>query len=334
MIAELFVKPRSREVSMARLGTDRHEVAYRRVRRLTLRRLRSRPAEFLFLRAQANVLIGVRLRNGRRVVIKVMARDRRPTRAQRRVQRAAADAGVPCPRPIVDRARIWRSAALIDEYLPSASVPGTGDGARAESAALLEDLSRRLGAAAGPLGARLPPHRRPPTDGVLWPPPHDHGADFAATAPGAEWIDEHARRALAIGPRSAGAVIVGHGDWTAHNLGYDAGGRIVAVYDFDDLARDHEPLFVGFAAITYLSSGLSEAPPGASPQEASAFVDAYELARGHPFSEPERRALGAAALYLVAYLARSEHALDPGSRFPDLSFRRLLARHGAAYLEV
>lgn len=334
-LAELFFDDRWREVASTLLGTDRHEIAYRRIRRLTVRRLGSRPAAFFFVQARARVVIGLRLRDGRSVLVKVLAPGVRPTRAQRRVQQAAVDAGLPCPRPLVDRARLWRSYAIVDEFLPGLPAPREMDAAaRTESAMLLARFISVVGPCAGRSGRRLPRHRLPPSDGRLWGRPHNLGVTFAEPNEDASWIDDHARRALAIGPRSAGEVVVGHGDWSAQNLGFDEAGRITAIYDFDDLVRDPEPLFVGIAAVSHPATPWPGRAPGASVEEARAFVGAYERARGRCFATAERRAVGAAALYLVAYLARSEHELDPAAVHPAHSFRSLLARHGDEYLSI
>jgi hypothetical protein len=332
VIAELFVEPKSSEVATALLGTDRHEVAYRRIRRLTLRRLGSRPAEFLFVHARVGVVVGVRLRNGRRVVVKVFRRDRRPSRAKRYVQRVAARSALPCPRPIA-RARVWRSPAVIDEYVPGGERTLDADEFRSVSATLLARFVSTVGVLAGTRGRRLERHRLPPMDGSLWPTPQDFEGDLLGTAAGAEWIDEQARRALAIGPRSAGDMVIGHGDWVEHNLGV-AGNRIVAVYDWDDVARDSEPVFVGFAAVLHGTSADGSVDPAGCVEKTRAYVAAYERGRGRRFDGAERRAVGASALYLVAYVARSEHALDPGPVHPPHSFRSLLARYGDAYLSI
>jgi hypothetical protein len=268
------------------------------------------------------------------VLLKVLQPGVRPTRAQRRVQQAAADAGLPCPRPLVGRARLWKSYAVVDEFLPGLPAPEIDATSRDDSAALLARFIRVVGPRAGKAGRRLPPHRLPPSDGALWGMPHNPGVDFAAASDGASWIDDHARRALAVGPRSAGDVVVGHGDWSAQNLGFGDAGQIVAIYDFDELVRDCEPLIVGIAAVSYSATPRPGTEPGASVGEARAFVDAYERARGRRFDGAERRAVGASALYLVAYLARSEHALDPGPVHPPHSFRSLLARYGDEYLAI
>src|SRR5205085_665002 len=74
----------------------------------------------------------------------------------------------------------------------------------------------------------------------LYPVPHSPRFDFAATAPGAEWIDalmRDARAGLAALP--PGVDVVAHGDWRVQNPSL-RGGMIDAVYDWDSLAAPPE----------------------------------------------------------------------------------------------
>src|SRR5689334_15102220 len=66
---------------------------------------------------------------------------------------------------------------------------------------------------------------------ALYPQPHSPIFDFAATAAGAEWIDDFARRALAHDTLHAPPVL-GHGDWRVEHLRFDSG-RIVVSFDWD-----------------------------------------------------------------------------------------------------
>ena len=49
-----------------------------------------------------------------------------------------------------------------------------------------------------------------------------------------------------------------------------------------------------------------------------------------PFSQEEREALAAAAIYAIAYVARCEHALDPRDADLKGSFRKTLPVHAKA----
>jgi len=82
---------------------------------------------------------------------------------------------------------------------------------------------------------------RQPYEGLL-PLPHSPLFDFDATAAGAEWIDELARRAKPL--LGLGRVVVAHTDWAARNVRLSARG-ILAVYDLDSLAVGPLPAALG-----------------------------------------------------------------------------------------
>ena len=67
----------------------------------------------------------------------------------------------------------------------------------------------------------------------LYPQPHSKLFDFEATAGGAEWIDDFARRARAADSFEAQPV-QGHGDWRVEHLRFSHG-QIVAAFDWDSL---------------------------------------------------------------------------------------------------
>ena len=68
-----------------------------------------------------------------------------------------------------------------------------------------------------------------------------------------------------------------------------------------------------------------------SPEELWSFIEEYEAARGHPLSDEERSATVAVALYVMAYVARCEHAIDPEEEDLAGSFREVLSMHAEAH---
>ena len=123
--------------------------------------------------------------------------------------------------------------------------------------------------------------------------------------------------------------MIAHTDWSARNvrLGSD---RVLAVYDWDSLALVPESTAVGQAAATWSST----AEPGEQAPSLTEIVDyvrGYEDARGHTFSAGEHRAIGAAVVWVLAYAARCEHAIDPHSEVHRRA-RPRLAADGAALL--
>ena len=155
----------------------------------------------------------------------------------------------------------------------------------------------------------------------LWPRPHDGRFDFAATTPGAEWLDEVARRARAARDRDAGDVVVGHTDWRVQDLRF-AGGELTAVYDWDSLAIQREPVLAG--GVAHLFAADWEAGDVRLPTlgEALGFIADYEAGRGAAFDAEQRAVARAALLYAMAYTARCEHSdalTGFGTRPADLS---------------
>jgi hypothetical protein len=146
--------------------------------------------------------------------------------------------------------------------------------------------------------------------GELWPTPHDGRFDFVATTPGAEWIDDFARQARHILERgSKGDRVVGHTDWRAQNMRF-VDEQITAIYDWDSVAIEHEPVLVGSVAHGF-TSNWAEPPTGRqfpTLEEAEAFIADYEHARSTAFTPDEQRSARAALAYSMAYTARCEHS--------------------------
>ena len=122
---------------------------------------------------------------------------------------------------------------------------------------------------------------------------------------------ERARERLA---EAAGEVVVGHSDWSVKNFAF-SGDRVAAVYDWDSLAIDFEPVFVGEAVHAFPATWYIETAVAPTPEEAAAFVREYESARGRPFTAAEMETVRAAADYAMAYSARCAHSDDPEGAF-------------------
>jgi aminoglycoside phosphotransferase (APT) family kinase protein len=246
-------------------------------------------------------LFGVRLRDGRRVALKVHVRVAEDyLDAMQRVQSHLAARGFPCPRPLARR-----GAATVEEWVDHGSYRDAHEpGVRRAMAATLA----RLHALAREQEARPRRAFLVEQESSLWPTPHNALFDFGATADGAEWIDEVAREARAA-RGAAGETVVGHTDWSVKHLRFDDGLRPTVVYDWDSLHTGLEPHLVGIAAATFTYTEHLPVEVWPEPAEARAFLDEYEQARGTPFARDERRAAEAAAVYSSAYGARCTHAV-------------------------
>lgn len=183
--------------------------------------------------------------------------------------------------------------------------------------------------------------RDPLPPGVLWPKPHSVIFDFEATAAGAEWIDDIARRADQMLETPAGDVVIGHTDWSAKRFRF-VGDGVTAIYDWDSLVSDHEPVLAGQAAhaftATWNTPWENRVPMAPTFDELLAFFREYEGTRGAPFSADERRTADAAAAYSIAYTSRCGHARNPlpgpDAALPPGSFREALRAYGERLLEL
>lgn len=247
--------------------------------------------------------LGLRLRDGSRIAVKVHVGREGPQylQAVQRVQKHLLTRGFPCPEPLGVRERVtleeWRDEGVYrDAHEPDV---------RRVIAGQLAELFRLTGELRPPPG--LEPYFAP-TDGPLWPIPHNVLFDFEATAKGAEWIDEIAAAAKPLRDARVGELVIGHGDWTVKHFRFD-GLCPTVIYDWDSINTDFETVFVGNSAATFTYTEHLPVSLWPTVEEAKAFFDDYERARAEPFTPEERAAARAAAVYSRAYSARCTHAV-------------------------
>jgi hypothetical protein len=257
-------------------------------------------------------LLGVVLADGSRAALKV---HRRLSDDQLEIvqdaQRRLHAARFPCPRPLGVRAR-----TTLEEWVDAGEYRDAHEPIiRTAMAELLAELHRLTQTIAPANGVAFVGAER----GALWPQPHSVLFDFEATAAGAEWIDEIAAAANAVCVTERGRTVASHSDWSVKHLRFE-GSRATVVYDWDSLCRDGEAVVVGHTAATFTYTERLPVDRTPTVGEAKAFVDDYERARGSAFTNAERRAVNAAAVYSRAYGARCAHAVG------DLDRRRVAAR--------
>lgn len=299
------------------------------------RRLGSSVAAVIFRSGRIDAVWGVRLADGREVVIKV---HRPPVdlivrSASVDVQRRLVAAGFPCPTPISGPDE-FRGMVLSTETLTADGEPADGrDPAtrRAIAAGLARHITL-LGAAEdlaelimvvgkGPAWNRY--------ENGPWPTPHDTIFDFTTIPEGFRWLDQVAAEASRqILEHRGNDVVLGHGDWYGGNL-LVRNGEVSATYDWD-LIADTEPVIAGMAAACYAAS--STAGGGLStPAEVAAFLSDYHQLR--PFSADERRAAAGAATWILCFNARCEVSMLDGEPAPGSAIS-LLREHHRHYLAL
>ncbi len=328
--AEIAECERPPAVEGAVLGTGEPAAIERLVRAVCRDTLRAEIAGCAFYEGGVGCVFGLELAGGRRVVMKVHGAGVPAARLRSviAVQTHLANAGFPCPAPLRGPVAIGGSLATFEELIERGPYCDGHEPAvrraMAEALWLLIDTARQFASDEGlgrDLLRTLPP-------GELWPTPHDARFDFARTAAGAEWIDSIASGARKRLDAAAGEIVVGHSDWSVKHFAF-RGELVAAVYDWDSLAVDLEPVFVGEAVHAFPATWYIETAVAPTPEEAAAFVAEYESARGLPFTEAEMETVRAAADYSMAYSARCAHSDDPeGAHITPGTTRDLLARHG------
>ena len=279
--------------------------------------LGAEPVAVLFRAGYLSEVTGLRLADGREVVVK--ARPPAPRlRGCLATQAALAGAGFPCPRPLAGPAPLGRLAATAEELVPGGDLLAPGPAAAGRFAALLAELVRLApGPEAVPTLAPSPPwaawdHDRP----GLWPLPDDHDGDLD-DHPGPAWLD---RVAAAVRARLAALrlppPVVGHADWESQNIRW-RGGRPLAVHDWDSAVAQPEAVVAGLAAAVWPAAGA----PGeaATVEQTERFLAAYERARGRPWTPAERQACWAAGLWVRAFNAKKQRLAGGGPHLDRLA---------------
>jgi hypothetical protein len=280
------------------------------------RRLGADPEAVLFRAGYLSTVTGLRLTDGREVVVK--ARPPAPRlRGCLAVQAALAAAGFPCPRPLAGPAPLWRLAATAEQLVPGGDLLAPGPDAAGRLARLLAELVRLApDPAAVPTLRPSPPwaawdHDRP----GLWPPPDDREGNLD-DHPGPAWLD---RVAAAVRAHLAALHlrrVVGHADWESQNIRW-RGDRPLAVHDWDSAVAQPEAVVAGLAAAVWPAAG----GPGeaATVSQTGQFLTAYEEARGRPWTAAERQACWAAGLWVRAFNAKKERLAGGGPQLDRLA---------------
>jgi len=287
--------------------------------------------EALFYASSAGCVAGVVLDDGQRVVMKAyQAQWGRPfLSAVRRVQEELNHAQFPCARPIFGPDRAGPALATVEELVADPGMRTLSNGEMAPSA---HGLARQVSLCRGLSDAALrDQHPLSSATGELYPQPHNPVFDFSQRTADAIWIDELAQAAQVARRIDGFRLTVVHTDWSARNVRIKDGALTVA-YDWDSVAEVTESVAVGQAAATWRSTGEVSDPIAPSPDEVQAYLSAYGDGADNHFSVEQRQAAMAAALWVLAYTARCEHALEACTGKRVERARARLADDGWAFL--
>ena len=297
-----------------------------------VRHLGSPPVEQFFGVQRLSAVHGLRLADGREVVLKVRgALDRQVVCTV--VHEAMWQAGIPCPRPLAGPAPlaegdadVWVAGGEGNESVDARTLAVNAETWEGEGVAAVGPLRAAgygkllaLMVAAAPDVAELTT-LDPPTPWLHW----GHGdPDRVWPPPASERWDPHriddeidplvhevARRARArlLAPDVATLPLVAaHGDFEAQNCRWasevDDRTRLV-IHDWDSVVAMPEAVLAGNSAITYVSVLDCEI---SSLEQNDEFLAAYAAERGREWTELEWQVAHAAGAWVGAYNAAFEH---------------------------
>jgi len=275
------------------------------------------PAAELFATGYLSAVNGLRLTDGREVVVKVRPSEPRLAGCAV-VHRALWRAGFACPQPLVDLQPLNSYAASAEVLVPDADDPPEGELAALSAAALARLVA--LAPSPGSVPSLTPSPSWVGWDHTgpgLWPRPEDRDVDLNAY-PEPQWLDRVAAAARDRLRASASDPVIGHGDWHPQNLRW-RGSELIAVHDWDSVICQPEPAIAGFAAVSFL--GIDAPAPLANVDDSEGFLDAYHQARGCRWTSQDYAACWAAGLW--------QRAFDAKTRSLDGDPEQILTRHEA-----
>jgi hypothetical protein len=287
--------------------------------------LGSPPADEIFRSGYLSPVVGLRLADGREVVVKVRPDSPRIAVCVD-VQRRMFQAGYPCPRPLTGAVPFGDDVATVEAYVAGGAVlPPAEHAARAFAEAFARLI--RLAPRPAEVSTLDPP---PPwaawnhAEDGLWPCPEDPHVSLNDVA-GPQWIDDAGSCARDRLRATESETVIGHCDWLADNLRW-SGDALLVVHDWDSMTADSEAVLVGFAAALYSTVSADEV---ATVEDTERFLVAYCHARGRELSAGELERSWAAGVWTRAYDAKYQHTVgQPITSLSQNEARERLRRTG------
>ncbi|HEY0497566.1 MAG TPA: phosphotransferase [Kutzneria sp.] len=263
--------------------------------------LGSEPAATLFEVTSISTVSGLRLADGREVVVKARPDEGREASCVE-AQRQLAERRFPCARPLTPVIRVGELAVHAEEFRPGGEVLlGDGPDIAVRYAEVFARLITELATV-----TVAPPLPNPRwirwdhNDPGLWPAiPILDSRDQSLVPSHAVQTAERVRKRLRAAdlPR-----VLGHGDFEAQNLRWQ-GREVHLVHDWDSLTWQPEAALAGAASGAFANSGQPTLAPIASSE---AFLTAYQDFRRRAFSVEELEVAWTASLWTPAHNARWE----------------------------
>jgi len=264
--------------------------------------LGARPVETLFDLDQTSRVLGLRLADWREVVVKIRLHDTDRVAGCFEVQRRLWDGGYPCPQPLVGPAPLGSGVATAEALVTGGEMRGpTSDSPRLFGEALA-DLVARAPAPAHPESLEPAPvwARWNHVEEGTWPLEPGWLTNLNEHS-GPAWLDDAAWRARNRLLAADLPAIIGHTDFESQNTRW-RGDTLHVVFDWDSLAVQSEAAIAGLACSMFTVT--IEPRTEATLDQSSAFLDAYERARGRRWTSDEVEVAWAASVWIRAWDAK------------------------------
>jgi hypothetical protein len=283
--------------------------------------LSAKPIGVIFASGHLSEVVGLRLDDGREVVVKIRPKTRRIGGCLE-VQRHLWGSGFPCPMPLAGPEDFEGRTATAEECVPGGVLLERDTESPRKFAELLCELLDRCAPVA--VDDRL----NPPPPWVEWDhsragvwPLGDDGERDLNVHPEPRWLDEIGERTRTILNGFAAPVVIGHVDWESQNIRW-ANGRPLVVHDWDSVAARPEATIAGAASAVFTRTDVQSSP---SIDESELFLDAYQRARGRAFTPDELRVAWATGLWVRAFDTKDDSVMRSGDpeEFADEAWARL-----------
>ncbi|HXW43451.1 MAG TPA: phosphotransferase [Streptosporangiaceae bacterium] len=284
-------------------------------------------AQVLFEAGSLSAVTGMRLADGREVVVKVRRYAPRLNAAYL-VQRHVRQRGYPAPEPLVPPVPLSAGdCASAEQLVAGGAIGGRGSGDAERSADALAWLLRLAPPIAdvGDLSPAPPWAAWDHAGPGLWP-ASEHRANGHNAAAAPDWLEEASQRARERLGRYRAPRVIGHGDWHAENVRW-SGNKLLVVHDWDSVLYQPEAVIAGMAAAIFPAFDACWQPSTVT--ESEAFLAAYLRARPGPWSQDDIEAFWAASLWTRAYDAMEESAGGSVTSLSQAEAQDRLARAGA-----